>query len=70
MFLPDTYQSQQEAENIKKAEQKEAYHRIEKWALDIIPDHLRGHVLLSVQEVECNELACPIDTAIAIIFSK
>jgi hypothetical protein len=70
MFLPDSYKNQQ-AENIKKAEQKEAYHRIETWAMDIIPDHLRGHVVLSVQEVECNDPGCsPIDTALAIIFSK
>lgn len=70
MFLPDNLRdikSETAAEIAKKA----AYQQIEKWSIDIIPSHLREDVTLSVQEVECGDPECsPIDTAIAIIFSK
>ena len=70
MFLPENLKEKKESADAE-AKRKEAYAQIEKWSMEIIPAHLRDGVVLSVQEVQCGDPDCsPIDTAIAIIFSK
>ena len=70
MFLPDNLRNTK-AEDAAEVAKKAAFEQIEKWSMDIIPGHLREDVMFSVQEVSCSDPECsPIDTAIAIIFSK
>jgi len=68
MFLP-TDKAADEAKAKADAERNQGYERIEKWALEAIPNSIREGVLISVQEVLCGDPMCsPIDVAIAIIF--
>ena len=70
MFLPRN-ENEINAEAKAKAERKEAYVRIEKWALDIIPKNIHDDLQVNVQEVACGDPNCsPIDTAIGIMFAR
>lgn len=67
MFLP---QNSAEKAEIRAAEQarREGYSRIEHWVTEAIPSEIRRGVTVSVQEVVCGDPACPLDTAIAMLF--
>ena len=70
MFLPGSLKDQQ-ANSAEESQRKAAFDRIERWAIEIIPPHLRQGAIVNVQEVQCGDPDCsPIDTAIAIIFEK
>jgi hypothetical protein len=69
MFLPP--KNEAAVAETKAAEQarREAYSRIEHWAIDAIPANYRRGAVVSVQEVVCGDPSCsPVDTAIAILF--
>ena len=69
MFLPDNMKDKA-AEKKAQAERQEAYVRIEKWALELIPANIRNGVQISVQEIQCGDPECaPIDTAVSILFN-
>lgn len=68
MFLPSTKQDI-EQKQLKDTHRKEAYKRIETWALLKIPEKLRDGVEIIVQEVQCGDPNCaPIDTSVTILF--
>ena len=70
MFLPSTKQDI-EQKQLKDTHRKEAYKRIETWALLKIPEKLRDGVEIIVQEVQCGDPNCaPIDTSVTILFPR
>lgn len=70
MFLPSNLKDTTNEEK-EEAERKQAYVRIEEWALELIPETVRIGVQISVQEVACGDPECsPIDTAVAVLFQK
>lgn len=68
MFLPDNLKDTN-AEKEQEIARRKAYVSIEKWAIELIPEHIRTGVQISVQEVQCGDPNCaPIDTAVAVLF--
>ena len=70
MFMP---KSEAEQNDLRSAEQsrREGYARVEVWVTEAIPADIRRDVVISVQEVSCSVPNCsPIDTAVAILFSR
>mmetsp|Transcript_13136 Transcript_13136/g.18592 ORF Transcript_13136/g.18592 Transcript_13136/m.18592 type:complete len:196 (+) Transcript_13136:285-872(+) len=68
MFLP-TNSADQTKKDAEEKLRREAFTRIEGWALNAIPSEIREGVEISAQEVQCGDPNCaPIDTAITILF--
>ena len=70
MFLPPSEQDQ----SAKKKEEelrRDAYRRLEEWALELVPSNIRKGVTINVQEVICGDPSCsPVDTAVAVLFER
>ena len=70
MFLPKSA-NQIAQENAEHLEMKRGIERVERWALNSIPENLRRDVLISVTEVQCADPNCsPIDTSVILQFSR
>lgn len=67
MFMPG---SQNEIEE-KKKQKKISCDRVEGWAIECVPKHLREGLTVSVQEFVCGDPTCsPVDTGITIIYKS
>lgn len=56
MFLPENLNA--DGTSTTEAERKAAFKRIEEWALQLIPEPIRGDVQVSIQEVQCGDPEC------------
>ena len=69
MFNPDA--SALNEKKIADERRKVAFKNIDKWSLELMPEHIRSEAQVSAQEVVCGDPECsPIDTAINIVFTR
>ena len=70
MFLPPS-EKDQSAKKKEEELRRDAYRRLEEWALELVPSNIRKGVTINVQEVICGDPSCaPIDTAVAVLFER
>lgn len=69
MFNPEA--SALDEKKVADERRKKAFRNIDKWSLELMPEHIRADAQVSAQEVICGDPTCaPIDTAITIVFSS
>ena len=67
MFLPEGPGAAGQQE---KADRDAGCSRVEAWSLALIPEDIRSGAIVSVQEVDCRDPSCPIDTAVTVVFQS